>query len=665
MTTIPAFAEPATAAPGAPVRLQDRTLFTIQTGLGHFDAPSRATAIEKRLERLSKTPVSTIIEVAVQDYEQTSYIATRDEILLVVTEAEANTLGRTRHELAEDYADRIREALVAAQAVQSADSTPTISFQELISAVVAFAILFSLLVAFTFGFPRLYQALESWRGTRLRGISIRGVELLSTDHLTDLLIFVSRAVRTVLTLVASFAYLHFVLGFFPLGHHLEMQAFDALATPLEEMQGLRSDLASFFIGLCLSLIATGFFLAALKILQQLFPRTSDWISRWGQTALPTFKIQRVELLSAEQLTEGLLGVLQVVRLLAFAFLIYFYASSVLGFFPWSRQLSAELFGYILKPVSVIGGVFSDSIPNVIAIVIIVLVTRYILKLFALCFRGVERGAISFTGFHRDWAKPTYGIVRFLVLVFASIACFPYIPGSQSEGFRGISVFLGLLISLGSAAAIGNMIAGIVLTYMRPFQLGDRVKIADTVGDITEKTLLVTRIRTIKNVDITIPNSLILSAHIVNYSSASLSPPPLILNTTITIGYDVPWRTVHELLKHSAAGTKHVLSDPEPFVLQTALNDFYVTYEINAYTGAPNQMAMIYSELHQNIQDAFNEAGIEIMSPHYSQLRDGNKTTLPEQYIPKAYQPLGLRIMPLGTWAHQPNHDHRSPENATP
>lgn len=252
-----------------------------------------------------------------------------------------------------------------------------------------------------------------------------------------------------------------------------------------------------------------------------------------------------------------------------------------------------------------------------------------------------------------------------MIVFAAIACFPYIPGSQSEGFRGISVFLGLLISLGSAAAIGNVIAGVVLTYMRPFQLGDRVKIADTVRDVAEKTLLVTRIRTIKNVDITIPNSLILAAHIVNYSSASLSPPPLILNTAVTIGYGAPWRTVHELLKKAATSTRNILSDPEPFVLQTSLNDFYVTYEINAYTGAPNEMAVIYSELHQNIQDAFNEAGTEIMSPHYSQLRDGNKTAMPDQYLPKQYEAPGLRITPLAKWTNQPNDGSPSRDEAKP
>ncbi|WP_455244956.1 mechanosensitive ion channel family protein, partial [Petrachloros mirabilis] len=364
------------------------------------------------------------------------------------------------------------------------------------------------------------------------------------------------------------------------------------------------------------------------------------------TKLPSVKIQRVELLSATQITEGLLGILRAFRIILIAFLVYFYATSILGFFPWTRRLSVELLGYIVTPITTIGQAFAAALPDIIAIAIIVIVTRYIVKLIHMFFIGMERGAISFKGFHREWAIPTYKIVRFLVLVFATVAIFPYIPGSQSEAFKGISVFLGVLVSLGAVGSISNVVAGIVLTYMRPFNVGDRVRIADTVGDITEKTLLVTRVRTVKNVDVTIPNGLVLGSHIINFSSSAMKPPPLILHTSLTIGYETPWRRVHELLISAAQETTHILTDPEPFVLQTSLNDFYVTYEINAYTGHPNKMTTIYAELHQHIQDKFNEAGLEIMSPHYTQIRDGNKTTIPDQYLPKDYQTPGLRLWPM-------------------
>ncbi|GKS56923.1 hypothetical protein YTPLAS18_04500 [Nitrospira sp.] len=640
---------------GSPVRIGDQVLFSIHSTLADVPPADRARMVEERIKKLVDAPASTVPAVTVEDGEGSSYIVSPEEVLFVVTDVEAKAVGLPRRDLAEHYAQDIREGVaIARQAVALPSLPPPVGTRAILWAIFATVLVLGLATALSVVFPKIFDLLESWRGTRLRGVWIAGVELLSASQLTDALLLLSRFIRLCLILGALYLYMHFMLGLFPWTYDLESRLLRALSTPLEKMQGLRAGLAAFFIGVMFTLIATAVFVGALKLLQQLFPRFLGWLSNWGRTTLPTLKIQRVELLSAEQVTEGLLGVLQVARLVALAFLVYFYASSVLGFFPWTRQLSVELFGYILTPVRMIGGVFADSVPNIIAIVVIVFVVRYILKLIHLFFRGIERGAIRFAGFPQDWAQPTYGIVRFLVIVFAAIACFPYIPGSQSEGFRGISVFLGLLISLGSAAAIGNIIAGVVLTYMRPFQLGDRVKIADTVGDITEKTLLVTRIRTIKNVDITIPNSLILSAHIVNYSSTSLNTPPLILNTSVTIGYDAPWRRVHELLKEAAAATRNVLTDPEPFVLQTALNDFYVSYELNAYTGAPNQMAVTYSDLHQNVQDRFNEAGIEIMSPHYAQIRDGNHTTIPQDYLPKDYHAPAIRIESLRTVARPAN-----------
>ncbi|MEQ1796181.1 MAG: mechanosensitive ion channel domain-containing protein [Nitrospira sp.] len=395
----------------------------------------------------------------------------------------------------------------------------------------------------------------------------------------------------------------------------------------------------------LALLDTLILVVLLVLFHKTFPKLYAKIEAWRGTAIHAIKIQRVELLSADQIAAGLTGLAKAIRVAAVLVLLYVYLTTVLGIFPWTRGISAALFGAVLSTLSTIGQAFATYAPNVISIVIIVIVTRYIIKLISLLFTGIERGAITFAEFQRDWAQPTYKIVRFLVIVFAAIAIFPYIPGSQSEGFRGISVFLGLLLSLGSAVSISNIIAGVVLTYMHPFRIGDRVKVADTIGDVIEKGLLVTRIRTIKNVDVTIPNSLVLSNHLINFSSSAKNLG-LILHTSVTIGYDAPWKTVHELLIAAARATTHILQKPEPFVLQTSLDDFYVTYEINAYTDQANLMATIYAELHQHIQDTFNEAGVEIMSPHYGQIRDGNQTTIPEQYLPKNYQAPGLRLWQL-------------------
>jgi small-conductance mechanosensitive channel len=239
----------------------------------------------------------------------------------------------------------------------------------------------------------------------------------------------------------------------------------------------------------------------------------------------------------------------------------------------------------------------------------------------------ENDNITIKGFHKDWAKPTLNIVKVIIYAFALIFMFPYLPGSDSPAFKGVSLFLGVLFSLGSTSAIANLVAGIVITYMRPFMVGDRVKIGETMGDVIEKTTLVTKIRTLKNEEVTIPNATIINAHLWNYSKTT-KDLGLILHTSVTIGYDVPWETVNKLLIKAAVKTTLTQKDPKPFVLQKSLDDFYVNYEINAYTKQAKKMALIYSELHKNILEQFNAAGIEILSPHYNAIRDGSDITIP-------------------------------------
>jgi small-conductance mechanosensitive channel len=244
-------------------------------------------------------------------------------------------------------------------------------------------------------------------------------------------------------------------------------------------------------------------------------------------------------------------------------------------------------------------------------------------------QAVEHGDISFPGFYPEWAKPTSKLLTFVLAVLALVVMFPYLPGGDSPAFRGISIFIGVLVSLGSSSAMGNLIAGIILTYMHPYRVGDRVRISDTVGDVQEKSFLVTRLRTVKNVEIILPNSMILGAHILNYT-VQAEARGLILHTSVTLGYDVPWRTVHQLLIRAAEGTDGILTTPEPFVLQTSLNDSHITYEINAFTNRPSDMEAILARMHERIQDEFNRAGVEILSPAYLSLRDGNTATIPKQ-----------------------------------
>ena len=344
----------------------------------------------------------------------------------------------------------------------------------------------------------------------------------------------------------------------------------------------------------------------------------------------------------EHLRQVFFVILKAVRLVVIGVLVIVYLQSVLTFFPWTHSFARKVLDLVLGPLDTMWHALLGYIPNLSFLVVLVVVTFYVIRFIRFLFHEVDQGIIVLQGFHRDWVEPTFKIVRFLVISFVVVVAFPYIPGSDSPAFKGVSIFIGVLFSLGSSSAIGNMVAGVILTYMRPFLIGDRVKIAETVGDVMEKNLLVTRIKTIKNVEITIPNSQILGSHIINYSFLA-KEHGLILHTTVTIGYDAPWRTIHELLIAAARATAHVLPEPQPFVFQTALNDFYVSYEINAYTDHPNLMADIYSELHQNIQEKFNEAAVEIMSPHYSQLRDGNTVTIPEAYRPAGYTPPSIRV----------------------
>ena len=323
---------------------------------------------------------------------------------------------------------------------------------------------------------------------------------------------------------------------------------------------------------------------------------------------------------------------------AFSFVLSF----TFGLFPYTAEISTTLWDYLGATFRTAGLAVVDYLPSGGFVLVVVLFSRFLLKALKFLAEAIEHGDLSVAGMHPEMAKPTYQLTRIMVVLFALIVAFPHLPGGNSDAFKGVSIFVGLLLSLGSSSAVSNVLAGLVLTYMRPFRSGDRVKIADTIGDVLEKSLLVTRLHTIKNVEVVIPNSAILSSQILNYSALARTQG-LILNTTVTIGYDTPWRTVHELLKHAALSTDGILTHPPPFVLETSLNDFHVSYELNAYTDRANDFQNIYSGLHEAIQDTFNEAGVEIMSPTFYALRDGNTTTIPESRRPPDYEAPAFRI----------------------
>jgi small-conductance mechanosensitive channel len=319
-----------------------------------------------------------------------------------------------------------------------------------------------------------------------------------------------------------------------------------------------------------------------------------------------------------------------------------YIAVTLRFFASTRAISLAMSEWLFSNLGSMGRAALEYLPNLLIISVIAVIASQLMRLIGLVSREIASGSLQIGGFYPDWAEPTAKLVRVLVLVLVIVVIFPYLPGSKSPAFQGISIFVGVLLSLGSSSAVANAIAGIILTYMRSFLVGDWVKIGDTTGEVVERNMLVTRVLTMKREIITIPNATVMSGAVMNFT-AEAKKSGVIFHTTATIGYDAPWRTVHQLLIDAALATKNVLHDPAPFVLQTALNDFYVAYELNAYTDMPLKMQFTYSELHQNIQDRFNEAGVEICSPHFSALRDGNAIAIPRHYIPEDYTKPGFHL----------------------
>lgn len=363
-----------------------------------------------------------------------------------------------------------------------------------------------------------------------------------------------------------------------------------------------------------------------RVTNWLFRKLKLRIVRLRNTRLKPFSIQDYELLDTLKQVKLLVFLASLVRYVIMFLQLLLTVPLLFSIFPQTKDLAYQLFSYIWNPVKSIFIGVVDYIPNLFTIFIIYMAVKYLVRLFRYLADEVQSEHLKLRGFYPDWAIPTYHIIRFLLYAFMLAMIYPYLPGSNSGVFQGISVFVGLIVSLGSSTVIGNIIAGLVITYMRPFKIGDCIKLNDTTGNVVEKTPLVTRIRTPKNEVVTIPNSFVMSSHTVNFSQ-SAREYGLIIHSEVSIGYDVPWRTVNKLLVEAALNTPGVVDDPRPFVLSTSLSDWYPVYQVNAYIKDADRLAEIYSDLHQNIQDRFNEAGVEIMSPHYMAVRDGNASTI--------------------------------------
>ena len=370
------------------------------------------------------------------------------------------------------------------------------------------------------------------------------------------------------------------------------------------------------------LIGTAYALGALALaalllfgIRRLFRKLDAIAEQRLKKRIEALEAQSYQIVQARQLNKALHGILRGLYLAALLALAYSVFQFVLSLYPWTRPLSARLLKMFLDPLESLALGLLESLPGIAFVIVVVIVTRYVLRLTQLYFESIDRGTITLTRFDREWALPTYKIARLVIIALAVVVAYPYIPGSNSEAFKGISIFLGLMISFGSSSIIGNLMAGYAMIYRRAFKVGDRISIDNITGDVTEKRLMVTHLRTVKNEEIVVPNSTILNSSVINFSTLAASHG-LILHTTVGIGYETPWRQVEAMLLLAVARTPGLLKEPAPFVLQKSLGDFAVTYELNAYCDNAQTMGRLYTAMHQSVLDVFNEHGVQIMTPAY-------------------------------------------------
>jgi small-conductance mechanosensitive channel len=378
-------------------------------------------------------------------------------------------------------------------------------------------------------------------------------------------------------------------------------------------------------------------LGALILLVILMFGTQRFL-RWLHKILQSKISARVEsmesksfkLIQSGQIWKALHLSFHMFRIAIFILLIAIFLQYVLSLFPWTNSIAVYVISLFLDPILTLFKGFLAFIPNLAFLIVIYFVTRYLLKLVRLFFSGVQKNEIHFANFKPEWAMPTYKILRLLIIVFALIIAYPYIPGSETSAFKGVTVFLGILLSLGSSSVIGNMIAGYSITYRGAFKIGDWIQVNDNFGMVEDLKLMVTRLRTLKNEEIIIPNSLLMNSNVQNFSTKARDHG-LILHTTVGIGYETPWRQVEAMLKLAAGRTDGMLKAPPPFVLQLSLGDFAVVYELNVFCESPAGIKEKYTRLHQNILDVFNENNVQIMTPAYEKDPKVPKVVPPDQW----------------------------------
>lgn len=611
---------------GVPILLEEKELFRIYSNSGNFNTSERALIIQNRIKKIKESQSFISDKIFIVQSENTIDLIYDNSIIMSITQTDAKVAKKNSEDLANEYAQILKNNLKQ-KSIYTAIDNPDDLIQfftdkkDVIfkSGIAILSFILYIIINFFLSklFRKLDSIIDSLKGSRINSFKIKENEIISPETIVVAIHLLFQGFR--LSIAIGLIYLFFMEVFllFPWAKSTSV---------MEILKGSLLILLTFAIGWGIYKL----FKLGLEILHSNIPN-------WKGSFIEPFKIKTVTVLTEDQIVNLIQKVLQGFQLIFNVFLLYLFLPILFSFFEFTSTWADTLFGYILQPIKSLFVSILGYLPNLFFILVIAGFTKFTNNLIKIFFDEIENGHINFPNFHQDWAEPTYKIVRTLINVFALILIFPYLPGSQSEAFKGISMFIGILFSLGSTSVIANIVSGIVLTYTNAFKIGDRIQLGDITGIVTEKNLLVTRIQTTKQVIITFPNSIAMSSHVINYTTSAKTGKGLIIHTTITLGYDVPWRKIHEVLISSALATESTLAEPKPFVLQTALGDFNVSYEINCYTNKPEKITEIYSNLHQNIQDKCNEAGIEILSPNYIAARDGNHTTIPADNLESNYK----------------------------
>jgi small-conductance mechanosensitive channel len=362
------------------------------------------------------------------------------------------------------------------------------------------------------------------------------------------------------------------------------------------------------------------------------------------TRLHDLRIQNVPVIHARQIAAAARAALRMFWAAVWLALVFAYLEFALSRFVWTRPFAEGTIALLLDPLRRMRDGVLDSLPGLAFVAVLALVVYWVLRAGRLFFDAVESGAVKLSDFEAEWAGPTFRILRTIVVLFALVIAYPYLPGSSSDAFKGISVFIGVMLSLGAASMIGNLLAGYSMIYRRAFRVGDRIKVGDDIGDVTHIRAMVTHLRTPKNEEVIVPNSRLLGEQVINYSSVARTDG-LILHTTVGIGYETPWRQVEAMLLLAAGRTANLKAESAPFVLQKSLGDFCVVYEINVYVGDAQSMGRVRTELHRHILDVFNEYGVQIMTPAYEGDPEQPKLVPRSQWYEAPAQPDGAAAEP--------------------